>query len=689
MSSSLDPITLEVLTQALIATVREMRATVCRTASSVAIYDAKDFSCGLFAPDSQVVAQSEDIGSHVVPLPWSVRSAMEKMGATLAPGDVILVNDPYAGGTHLNDVTIIYPVFRDGRLIFFPAVRAHWADVGGMVPGSMSGKATEIYQEGIRIPPLKILEGGRMNEAALDLLLANMRVPEERLGDFQASLSACRVAEKRLHEICARYGVDTLLEAVRLDLDRAEARMRACIAAVPDGTCYYEDYLETFMGGVFEPLLLPLALTVSGDRMIADFTGASAQVPFPVNSTAAVSAAGVFITVKSVFDPLAPLNQGSFRPIEVITPPGTIVNVQRPAPAGSHGEIRKRVIATMVGALAQMTPEKVAGDLCRTSFHNLIGGFDADAGREWVHYEWSAGGNGAFAQDDGPSAIATIDWGDLVTVQSSEVIETRMPLLVESSRLARDSGGAGRTRGGLSMQRALRVLAPGARYSLLSDGAVVPAFGVLGGLSGVPVGAWIDRHGAIEDFDTPGKVAGHPLEEGSIVMIRSAGGGGYGDPLERDAERVALDVREGYVSAKAAREQYGLVLDMAGRVDAAATAALRKHLRAARIALVTRLDADVFEMGAVSRRRICRLNPADASAAGIGEDDVVELDTRRAAPLRAWMRLDAGVSPGTVPIDRRGLSILKAAEGERVELRRVAASVRPRAGFAEAAERIG
>src|SRR5438477_7400935 len=388
MSSTLDPITLEVLTQALIATVREMRATVCRTASSVAIYDAKDFSCGLFAPDSQVIAQSEDIGSHVVPLPWTVRSAMEKMGGSLAEGDIVLVNDPYAGGTHLNDVTLIYPVFRDSRLIFFPAVRAHWADVGGMVPGSMSGKATEIYQEGIRIPPIKIRDGGRMNEAALDLMLANMRVPDERLGDFEAGLSACRVAEKRIHEICARYGLDTLNEAVRLDLDRAEARMRASIASLPDGTYYYEDYLETFIGEKFEPLLLPLALTIAGDRMIADFTGASPQVPHPVNSTAAVSAAGVFITVKSVFDPKAPLNQGSFRPIEVITPPGTIVNVTRPAPAGSHGEIRKRVIATMVGALAQVAPEKVAGDLCRTSFHNLIGGFDADAGREWVHYEW-------------------------------------------------------------------------------------------------------------------------------------------------------------------------------------------------------------------------------------------------------------------------------------------------------------
>ena len=673
----MDPITLEVLTQALIATVREMRATVCRTASSVAIYDAKDFSCGLFAPDSQVIAQSEDIGSHVVPLPWSVRSAMEKMGASLAPGDVILANDPYAGGTHLNDVTIIYPVFRDGKLIFFPAVRAHWADVGGMVPGSMSGKATEIYQEGIRIPPLKILEGGRTNEAALDLLLANMRVPDERLGDFQASLAACRVAEMRIHDICNRYGVDALLEAVRLDLDRAEARMRACIAALPDGTCYYEDYLETFMGGRFEPLLLPLALTVSGDRMIADFTGASPQVPFPVNSTAAVSAAGVLITVKSVFDPQAPLNQGSFRPIEVITPPGTIVNVQRPAPAGSHGEIRKRVIATMVGALSQLVPDKVAGDLCRTSFHNLIGGFDTRTGREWVHYEWSAGGNGAFAEDDGPSAIATIDWGDLVTVQSSEVVETRMPLLVESSRLAADSGGAGKTRGGLSMQRALRVLAPDARYSLLSDGAVVPAFGVLGGLSGVPVGAWVDRGGAVSDFDTPGKVAGHPLATGDVVMIRSAGGGGYGDPLERDPVRVAEDVREGYVSEEAARALYGLVLSAAGGVDDAATADARKRLRTGRTRLALRADENTFEAGAVSRRRIWRLNPADAAAAGVAEDAVIELDTGHAAPLRGWARLDAGVGRGTVPIDPRGLSILKAAAGEAAVVRRIAPSVPP------------
>ncbi len=263
--------------------------------------------------------------------------------------------------------------------------------------------------------------------------------------------------------------------------------MRACIGALRDGTYYFEDYLETFPGGVLEPLLLPLALTISGDRMVADFTGAAPQVPVPVNSTLAVSAAGVFIAVKSVFDPAAPMNQGSLRPIEVIAPLGTIVNVQPPAPAGSHGEIRKRVIAVMIGALSQVAPDKVAGDLCRTSFHNLLGGYDRRTRREWVHYEWSGGGNGAFAGSDGPSAMATIDWGDLTTVQPSEVIEARMPLLVESSRLAMDSGGAGQSRGGLSMQRELRVRATDARYSLLADGAVLPAFGVLGGRSGVPV----------------------------------------------------------------------------------------------------------------------------------------------------------------------------------------------------------
>ncbi|MBM3571394.1 MAG: hydantoinase B/oxoprolinase family protein, partial [Alphaproteobacteria bacterium] len=305
--SELDPITLEVLTEGLISVVREMRATVFRTARSVAIYEAKDFSCGLFDPATQVVAQSEDIGSHVVPLPWSVKYAMEDFGGGLAPGDVILLNDPYRGGTHLNDVTLIYPVFDGDRLVFFPAVREHWADVGGAVPGSMSGTATEIYEEGVRIPPIKIVEGGRVNQAAMDLIIGNMRVPDERLGDFQAGMAACRTAERRIRELIERYGTESLMACVRHNLDRSERRMRQRIAQIPDGVYRYEDYLETFDGGALEPLRLPLELTVKGEEIVADFTGASPQVPVPVNSTLAVTAASVFITLKSALDPSAAL----------------------------------------------------------------------------------------------------------------------------------------------------------------------------------------------------------------------------------------------------------------------------------------------------------------------------------------------------------------------------------------------
>ena len=315
-----------------------------------------------------------------------------------------------------------------------------------------------------------------------------------------------------------------------------------------------------------------------------------------------------------------------------------------------------------------MVPEKVAGDLCRTSFHNLIGGYDAASRREWVHYEWSGGGNGGFAEADGPSAMAPFDWGDLVTVQSSEVIETRFPLLVEESRLAADTGGAGASRGGLAMQRRMRLTGAEARYSLLSDGAMVPAFGVLGGMSGLPVACWVEGRGggAIHDFDTPGKVGGHVLHEGDRVVLRSAGGGGYGDPLQRPAERVAEDVgarlRLGAGGGAALRRGAGGRWQRGRGGDGAAQG---RDPRVGACGSRRWLRKDCYRAGPVSRRRICRLNPADAARAGIGEGDLVEVDTRRAAPLRAWAEIDAAVAPGTLPIDARGLDILRAARARR------------------------
>ena len=671
--NNLDPITLEVVTEGLISVVREMRATVFLTARSVAIYEARDFSCGLFDAKGQVVAQSEDIGSHVVPLPWSVESSLKLFGDDLSPGDVIVMNDPYLGGTHLNDVTLIYPVFHEGKLVFFPAVREHWADVGGSVPGSMSGSASEIYQEGIRIPPVKLLEKGKINEAAMEILLSNMRVRDERIGDFNSGLAACRTAERRLRELIKRYDIDVLLAGVQRNLERSETRMRAQIAKLPDGEYFYEDYLETFGPAPeyrLEPLLLPLRLTVEGDELTADFTGAAEQAPAPVNSTLAVTAASVFITLKSVFDPTQALNHGSFRPVSIIAPKGTIVNVTHPAPAGSHGEIRKRVIATMLGALSHACPELSSADIHRTSFHNLIGGVDSATGKEFVHYEWSSGGNGAFLEADGPSSMAAIDWGDLRTVQSAEVMETRYPLRVQWTRQAMNSGGAGHTRGGLGTRRALQLTHGQAQYSLLSDGAVVPPFGILGGESAAPVGSYIHEDGKDRPFPTPGKVGGHPMQEGDIIVLQSAGGGGYGDPLTRDPEAVLEDVVEGYVSVEQAKESYGVIVHN-GHIDHDATLHQRGQQLDQRhtVRLAGPATGSLYEDIGRGRKRVACLHPDDAAAINVTHDQMMELVGSNGAPIRAWVRIESTARVGHLELDARGYEILRVAPDQEIQIR--------------------
>jgi N-methylhydantoinase B len=392
----------------------------------------------------------------------------------------------------------------------------------------------------------------------------------------------------------------------------------------------------------------------------------------PVNSTLAVTAASVFIVLKSVLDPKAALNHGSFRPVNVIAPEGTIVNVTRPAPAGSHGEIRKRVIATMLGALAQVIPEKVSGDVHRTSFHNLIGGIHPTSGKEYVHYEWSSGGNGGFAEADGPSAMAAIDWGDLSTVQPSEVLETRFPLRVEWSALGEGTAGAGRQRGGQSMYRGLRVLADSATYSLLSDGAVLPAFGIEGGGPAAPVMSHVLRDGRRIEFPTPGKVGGFKLKRGDVLVIRSAGGGGFGDPLARVAELVAEDVREGYVTGGEAKQVYGVVLTAKGAPNIRATRALRQRLARQRFTLTTvPVETALYRGGQVSQRRVCPLNPADAKRAGLRTDDIVELMPPHGAPLRAWVQLDRKLKAGTVPIDAYARNVLRQGSGDRLWIRRL------------------
>ncbi len=669
--NTVDPITLEVVCEGLIAIVREMRATVIRASYSPVIWDMDDFSCALFDAQSQMVAQSDDHPGHVLPMPWSVRCAMEDFEGDLRPGDVILLNDSYRGGTHLNDVTMLYPLFDEGELMIFPAVRAHWSDVGGGAPGSYSGLNTNIYQEGVRIPPIKIIEEGRLNRAAMALLLNNMRLPEDRRGDFEASLGACKVAEGRIRKLIARHGRKTVLDCIALNYDRCERRLRAKIATLPDGEYVYEDYLEFYPEGRFDPVLMRLTLTKRGDEILADFAGSNPQVPGVVNSTLATTGAGVLVAVKAVLDPEGAINHGTFRPIRLSAPEASIVDVKLDAPAGAHGEVRKRAVSVMLGALGQVVPGLISGDLCGTSFPNAMGGRDERRGRDYVYYESPAGGNGGHAGGDGPSAWGNIDFGNVRTIQSAEALEAGTPLLVERSELRMDSGGEGAMRGGLGFSRELRLVDGESRYSVLSDRAVLPPFGVGGAGPAAPARVCVRRDGVEIDFATPGKVTGHQIAAGDVVVMQSAGGGGFGDPLTRDPERVRADVRAGYVSPARAREGYGGVLTSAGESDAAATARERARLAATRRAWpVTADERDAYE-GGRGKHRVLRLSPALAETLGVATDDLVEMLGRHPAPLRAWVRIDPTAPDGRIALDTLGRRILGVAPDDGVLVRRL------------------
>lgn len=677
MSMTVDPITLEVVCEGLISIVREMRASIIRASYSPAIYELDDFSCAMFNAKAEMVAQSDDHPGHVIPMPWSVRCAMEDFEGDIEPGDIIVLNDSYRGGTHLNDVTLLFPVFDGDELVLFPAVRSHWADVGGMTPGSYSGLATSIFQEGLRIPPIKLYERGQPNKAVLALIESNMRLPEHRIGDLKAMVGACRIAEQRLRSLFEKYSRSTVIECVRLNLDRCEARMRERIAELPDGTYAFEDYLEYYDDGCFDPVLMRLALTVEGDEVTADFEGSNGQVPGVVNSSLAVAGAGVFVALKATLDPGGAVNQGVFRPIRLKAPEASIVDVKPDAPAGAHGEVRKRAVSVMLGCLSQIVPEKVSGDLSGTSFPNSMGGQDRRRGRGYVFLEAPAGGNGGFAGGDGSSAFMNVDFGNIRSIHTAEQLESEMPIMVERSALRIDSAGAGQMRGGLGLTRELRLLDGEAVYSVQSDRAVIPPFGVLGGTSAAPVRVAVETDGVEADLKVPGKATGRNIRKGERIVMQSAGGGGYGDPMDRHPDLVAADVALGYVTAEAAKDAYGVALNRDGDVDEMATRTVREVRRKSLAGLSISNDEGSPYSGIRGRQRRQRMAPVTARKFDLEDGDLVELIGTQAAPLRAWVRFDKGTPPGIAPLDGFAQQVLGIKDGGKVFIRKLPTIMRP------------
>jgi len=645
----IDPITLEVIRETLVSTVREMRVTLVRTAYSSILYEGEDFSCVLMDGDAQIVAMSkgQDHPLHIVPIGWSMKAVRERFGDDIHPGDMFLHNDPYTGGTHLNDVALISPLFADGRLFIFPVVRAHWGDVGGMSPGSLSGAATEIFQEGVRIPPIRIMDRGRPNDAALELIFANMRGPRERRGDYQAMIGTCRKAAERVEGLAAKYGAATVRAAVAELMDRAETRMRRAIAALPAGEYVYEAHLESGRERL-EPLTVRARVVIAGDAITVDLAGTSPQTAGPTNVGPAMAPTGAFTIIKAFLDPGSDVNSGAFRPLTVLTPPGTIVNAEPPAPCGGMVEVKYCVETAVMGALAQALDGRVAGDLKGGGNHCYVGGPDPrHPGETFIFYEYPAGGTGGFDGGDGSNTVRAWTESDMTTLQPIEAIEQRYPVRVEATALREDSGGPGRWRGGLGLTRAVRILAAHTRLSVLAEKAVLPPFGVCGGGAGATNRFYLRRDGReVAPSPLPGKVSAFPIERDDVLMMESSGGGGFGDALARDPSLVAADVAEGYVTAAAATGVYGVVLAN-GVIAAAATAARRAALgatrRRVRLAVAGDLDAP--------RGRNIRLDAETAAALGVTTGAVVELVNPRGAPLRAWI-----------------VGLLAAAGGRRAEL---------------------
>ena len=667
-----DPITLEVVREALSSIVREMRITLVRTAYSSILYEGEDFSCVLMDGEAQIIAMSrgQDHPLHIVPISWSMRAVRERFGDDIHEGDVFLHNDPYTGGTHLNDVAMIYPMFapRDdgGRDLFlFPVVRAHWGDVGGMSPGSLSGRVTEIYQEGVRIPPIRVHERGRPNEAALELIFANVRGPGEREGDFRAMLGTCRKAAERVEALLARYGRATLQAAIAELLDRAEQRMRRRIRELPPGRYAYEAYLE---GGRerLEPLRVRATVTVDGDSVEVDLAGTAAQTAGPTNVGPAMAPTGAFTILKSFLDPGGEINSGAFRPLRVLAPEGTVVNARRPAPCGGMVEVKYCVESAVMGALARALAGQVTGDLKGGGNHCYVGGPSGD-GATFIFYEYPAAGTGAFPGGDGNNAVRAFTESDITTIQPVEAIEQKYPLRVERCALRTDSGGHGRWRGGLGLVREVRVLAPDALLSVLAEKGVLPPYGVCGGGAGAPNRFFVRRGDTpIEPSPLPGKVSAFPLDVGDLVIMETSGGGGYGDPLERDPASVARDVAEGVVSAAAAEALYGVVL-AGGAADDAATRERRRGARSARVHVALAPTDDLDE----ARRSGIVLPRGVADRVGAGAGDVVELVDPGGAPLRLWVTALGPDDGDTALVSGVTLAMLGAAGETKLEVRRI------------------
>ncbi len=557
-----DPATFEIIKNSFYKIAEEMRVVLAKTAYSPLLKSAGDYSCGVFDARGEMVAQGPDLPIHLGSMPDAVRAIVGAFASDVHDGDVFIHNDPYFGGSHLPDVNVVRPAFHDGQLLGYACLRAHWPDIGSATPGSY-GAVTEIFGEGLRIPPLRLINCGTLNVDLEKLILANVRTPDERKGDLGAQLAATLRATERLKLLARRYGSAQVIDHMAQVMDYSDRLMRAALMDLPDGEGAFEDFcdgdgISDDASGADARFRIRLSIRKTGERLIVDFAGTDPQVKGPMNAPLSVTASGVFCGLKTAVDPnnLIPANSGCWRSIEIKARKGSLVNATFPAPVVyANHEISHRVADMVMGALVSFLPEQVMACSQGTSAILTLGGTDPRSGRPYVSYETIKGGFGARPNKDGINCIAS---GISNTMNTPvEIMEMAFPVRIERYEVNPDFGGAGRYRGGCGASRVWRLLqGADAIGALCMERMTSPPFGLLGGSPGAAATVRLTTPDGVTR-ELPSKGAfGAPA--GSVIEMITPGSGGFGPVAERDPGAIGRDLLDGYVSVAAAQRDYGV-----------------------------------------------------------------------------------------------------------------------------------
>ena len=544
---TLDPVTLAVIENGLNQICSEMDLVHEKTSFSPVISEGFDRSNGIYALENgQMIAQ----GALGLPIFLGVMQfateAVIELRNDLGPGDIVIQNDPYLGGTHLMDVKMVMPFYYRGRPWCYLSNTGHWPDTGGMVPGGFNSTATEIQQEGLRLPPVKLAEGGELCQDIIDIILTNIRVPEERIGDIRAQIGALRTGEKRLTALLDRYGAATVEAAIVELRARSEMQMRACIEALADGTYSFTSYLDSD-GVVNEPLAVALDMTVQGSDITFDFSRASPPCRGPMNCVWATTQSAVYVAMKHIF-PDVPINSGCFAPLHIPKPEGTFLYAEYPRPvAGCAAEVAQRIMEAVFGAMGQVIPERMFAAPAGTSGNLALGGYDPEEEQNYIMYLFSGGGYGGWWETDGlTNGCSSVG---ISKTQPVEILEQHYPLVFEEYALREGSGGAGRHRGGFGVSYRIRLVRGEGKASFLMDHGRFGPPGLMGGQPGATNQIEISQGGSVALPEHISKGEGYTLEPGDWVQVRTPGGGGYGLPSERLPETIERDLRRGYYAS--------------------------------------------------------------------------------------------------------------------------------------------